>query len=139
VLQNQDPIRLDAIRLLDASSQGPTRPWSKAEKLEEWKRLPLQTTEQLVAWLQAQYRNSTSTEVLLSTHSEPVPGNDEARSTQEAAKGRPDRNAQPSRETPNNAVTPASVVERLKDCDMPIAPNIPQNVTDSARWRENYF
>jgi hypothetical protein len=138
VLQHQDPIRLRDIRLLDASSQGPTRPWSKAEKLEEWKRLPLQTTEQLMAWLQAQYRDSTSTEVLLSTHSEPVPGNDEARSTREAAKGRPDRNAQPSREIPN-PVTPASVVEQLKDCNLPIAPNIPQNVTDSARWRENYF
>jgi hypothetical protein len=139
VLQNQDPIRLDDIRLLDASPQGPTRPWSKAEKLEEWKRLPLQTTEQLVAWLQAQYRDSASTEAHLSTHSEPVPGNDEARIKREAAKGRPDRNTQPSRETPNNAVTPASVVERLKDCDMPVAPNILQTSTDSVRWRENYF
>lgn len=139
VVQNQDVVRLNNVLLSDASSQAPKRQLSKAEKLEEWKRLPLQTTEQLTAWLQAQCRNNAAPEVPPSRQSESVPVYDRARKTSRAGEGRPNSCAYASQQIPGDTSPPVSVLQQLKDCDMPIAPNIQRASTDPSRWRENYF
>ena len=138
VVQNQDLILLNDARLSDPSSHAPKRQGSKAEKLEEWKRLPLQTTEQLTAWLQAQCREAAP-EVIPSRHSNSVPDNDGARKTCRTAEGRPNNGAHASRQIPGDTSPPLSVLQQLKDCEMPIAPNMQRAPTDLARWHENYF
>jgi hypothetical protein len=138
VLQNQEVTRLDDVQLSGAS-QALDRQRSKAEKLEEWKRLPLRTTEQLMTWLQAQHADNAGPGKLLSRPNDPAFDDDEARRTFKAAESRPDSNAHPSREIPTNTSMPVSVIDQLKDCEMPIAPNVPRSPTDLARWRENYF
>ena len=139
VVQNQDLIRLNDVRLSDPSSHAPKRQGSKAEKLEEWKRLPLQTTEQLTAWLQAQCRETAAPEVFPPRHSNSVPHNVGARKTTRTAEGRPNSGAHASRQLPGNTSPLVSVLQQLKDCEMPIAPNMQRAPTDPARWHENYF
>ncbi|KAI4925354.1 hypothetical protein J4E85_007233 [Alternaria conjuncta] len=139
VVQNQDLILLNDVRLPDPSLHAPKRQGSKAEKLEEWKRLPLQTTEQLTAWLQAQCRETAAPEVFPPRHSNIVPDNDGARKTSRTAEGRPNSGAHASRQIPGDTSPPVSVLQQLEDCEMPIAPNMQRAPTDPARWHENYF
>jgi len=139
VLHHEDSIQLSDVRLSETSSYAPKRQGSKAEKLEEWKRLPLQTTEQLTAWLQAQCRDTAASEVLSSRYSKPVPDHGGARKTCRAVEGRPNSGAHASRQIPGDTSPPVSVLQQLKDCEMPIAPNMQRAPTDPARWQENYF
>jgi hypothetical protein len=135
-LQTQDALRLTEGHLSGVTSQALQPQRSKAEKLEEWKRLPLQTQEQLAAWLQARRPDSTAPEMPQPGPSNPVPEY-KAHSTLAVSERRLDSNASRFHETHANTARSASAVEQLRDCEMPIIPNVPRDF--SIQWRENYF
>jgi hypothetical protein len=135
-LQTQDTTRLTGSRLSGAISQASQPQRSKAEKLEDWKRLPLQTDEQLAAWLQARHPDSAAPEAPQSGPSEPILGY-QAHRTLRTSERRPEGMAHPHRETLGITSTSASAIEQLRDCDMPIIPNVPRD--PYVQWRENYF
>lgn len=123
---------------------------SKVEKLEEWKRLPLQTSEHLMAWLGAQnHQNATLTTFPTDgsrwvsepqTHTASGAMNSrtlfdsptlpfaEAGAAHRARSTAEDR----SRST-------AMVMELLETCDQPAVPNTSEFLPDYMQWRENYF
>ncbi|KAG9187409.1 hypothetical protein G6011_05280 [Alternaria panax] len=135
-LQTQDTIRLTEGRLSVAISQASQPQRSKAERLEEWKRLPLQTDEQLAVWLQARYPDSGAQETSQSRPSDPMFAY-QAQSVLKAIETRPNSNAHPFRETHGSTATSAPPIQQLRDCDMPSMPNAPRE--SSIQWRDNYF
>jgi hypothetical protein len=135
-LRTRDPIPLTDGHLSGATLQDSQPQRSKAEKLEEWKRLPLQTTEQLAGWLEARHPDSAAPEASQSRPSEPTLTY-QAHDTLRTMERQPDTNAHPFREPHGSTPRPASAVERLRNCNMPTIPNVPQE--SSTHWRENYF
>ncbi|XP_014560968.1 hypothetical protein COCVIDRAFT_87705 [Bipolaris victoriae FI3] len=103
--------------LNSAGSNSPLRQRSKAEKMEDWKHLPLQTRDQLMAWLQAQEdeglaaTTASRTECNESTHELEI----------------------------HAAAPPRAVLEQLETCNQPIVPNALDGSPDSRQWIENYF
>ncbi|KAL1801422.1 hypothetical protein ACET3X_001764 [Alternaria dauci] len=126
-----------AIRLTDGAISQASQPQrSKAEKLEEWKRLSLHTDEQLVAWLQARHPDRVARATSQPNPSEPIFPY-QAHNTSKATETRPDSNTRPIREAHGITATSASAIEQLRECSMPAMPNAPRD--SSTKWRENYF
>lgn len=136
--------------LSSALSHPPAPQRSKVEKLEEWKRLPLQTYEQLMAWLGAQdHVNATLptsptdgsrclSEPQIYTASGAMDsltlfGSPSLPFVQAGAAHRA-RSAIGDRST-----TTAMVMELLETCDQPKVPNASQHFPDYMQWRDNYF
>jgi len=135
-LQTQNVTRLTDGHLSVAISQASQPQRSKAEKLEEWKRLPLQTDEQLAAWLQARHPDSAAQAASQSKSSESILTY-QAHDTLKAPETRPDNNAHPFPKAHGTTATSASPIEQLRDCSKPTMPNVPRD--SSTQWRENYF
>ncbi|EOA91923.1 hypothetical protein ACJQWK_04261 [Exserohilum turcicum] len=100
--------------LSTAISNPPLSQRSKAEKLEEWKRLPLQTGDQLMAWLRVQNGEDMAS-----------PRTDGRRSISE-----PQTYA---------AVSPKTVMGLLETCEEPKVPNAWEYSAGFGRWTKNYF
>lgn len=102
--------------LLNATPNSPLRKRSKAVRLADWKRLPLQTHDQLLAWLEAQ-----SGEDLTAA----IPPADCRGSIPE-----PQAHASASTKT---------ILERLEECNQPAVPNALVYAPGSRQWLQNYF
>lgn len=102
--------------LINAISNSYTRKSSKAERLVDWKHLPLQTHHQLLAWLQAQSGEDVAAA---------VPQTDCRRSIPE-----------PQTHAPASTRT---VLERLGECNEPVVPNSSVSTPGSRQWLQNYF
>jgi hypothetical protein len=125
---------LDGLQLLGHDLRGrstSTRQRSKAEKVEEWRQLPLQTSEQLKAWLHAQHHIGGSSSRVIST---PDPNRPTLRI--ERSWTNP-----PVPSTVERGVhsTPGSAIQQLRFCNPPVTPNVPQEIFGSVRWQDNYF
>jgi len=133
-LQHQAAMQLVDRHLMDATAK-PSQPReSKAEKLEEWKRLPLRNYEQLAAWHQARDRETVTSERLHPEHARPVFNLDIQGSFAmhtAASQGR-----QTHVESPTSTT---AALEQLRCCNAPMVPNARKSLSDSGRWRENYF
>lgn len=102
--------------LLNAISTSQSRKTSKAERMVDWKRHPLQTHNQLLAWLRARSDEGVAAA---------VPQTDCRGSIPEP---------QPYASAPTR-----TVMERLEECDRPLVPNSLVNATSSRQWLQNYF
>jgi hypothetical protein len=127
---------LNGKQLLDCnlpSTSTPTRPRSKAEKLEDWKRLPLQNSEQLNAWLQAQQQFSVPSTRVTSVSG---PG----RTKRRIERSVPPAGEQHVHSTPADAsVSIVAVMQQLKSCSPAVIVNSSQESLRSGRWQANYF
>ncbi|EMD93363.1 hypothetical protein COCHEDRAFT_1170973 [Bipolaris maydis C5] len=103
--------------LKGVDSNSSLRQRSKAEKMEDWKRLPLQTRDQLMVWLQAQENEGlAATTAPQTNYDEPTP----------------ELQIHPT-------ALPRTVLEHLETCNQPTVPNRLDCSPDSRRWTENYF
>jgi hypothetical protein len=93
---------------------------SKAEKQKEWKRLPLRTVEDLVAWsVEKQQQATIAHDAAPPEH----PQNNQHRNVEPSVTSKPT----------------VDVVEHLKSCRRPTIPNASYTPTTSTAWLENYF
>jgi hypothetical protein len=112
---------------------------SKTEKQHEWKRLQLQTGEDLVAWFLEKQQQTTIAHDLQQDIDAPVEhiGTDQLSSLEplEIDPGALDfsTHALPS-STPS-----VDAMERLKSCRCPTVPNGSLSPTTSTTWLRNYF
>jgi hypothetical protein len=93
---------------------------SKAEKQKEWKRLPLRTGEDLVAWSVEKQQQAT---IAHDATPPEYPRSDQHRNIVPSVSSKPT----------------ADVVEHLKSCRRPTIPNASCTPTTSTAWLENYF
>jgi hypothetical protein len=93
---------------------------SKAEKQKEWKRLPLRTVEDLVAWSVEKQQQAT---IAHDTTPPEHPRSDQNRNIVPSVTSKPT----------------ADVVEHLKSCRRPTIPNASYTPPTSTAWLENYF
>lgn len=120
--------------LTGATAKSPQQHQPKAEKLEEWKRLPLDNHVQLTEWHQTRDRRIVTSEVSYADCASPVfdPALQPSSETETTInRGRQMRG--------KSSTSTTSVLEQLRCCDAPTVPNAPKNLSDSGRWRENYF
>ena len=142
-LNEQDDIKASNIGLLRAP-----RERSKTERQDDWKRLPLQTPEQLAVWFQEKQQQAAPPEPEL-PHV-PFPGVPVLRPVDSSMREDP-RMALPLPHTPgtDNTQSPAytespmstlskSVTEQLRGLDAPQAPNTSTTPFKSTSWH-NYF
>jgi hypothetical protein len=125
---------LDGVQLLGYDLKGrstSTRQRSKAEKVEEWKQLPLQTSEQLKAWLHAQHHVGGSSSRVISN---PDPDRTTLRIDHSLTTP-----SVPSTVERDVHSAPGSAMQQLRFCNPPIIPNVPQEILGSVRWQDNYF
>ena len=127
--------------IIDAGSPpGHTR--SKAEKQNEWKRLPLQTSEDLKIWFREKHLSDELIEARRpdshNSNSDVQPQkmqgiggryDDTPHITQRRAHAQPERIL--ALESP--------IIEHLKSCNPPIAPNTTGISFHSSQWHDNYF
>lgn len=114
-LQEQKDIEFSDDKWQNSLSTAQAKTSSKAEKLDEWKRLPLASKEQLFTWLQDKQANRAS-------------GN--SRST----------TLYNQTISTANATTAMDILERLRICDQPPAPNLQgTQLGSNDQWRDNYF
>jgi hypothetical protein len=137
-----------SIRSGDLSSLKMPRELSKVDRQDEWKHLPLQTSEQLSAWFQHKHQQAVPPEPEL-PHI-PFPG--AAISQPEGSQGPEDlqidvpvsatpglgTTCSPSGSDSTLPVSSKSVTEQLKGIDPPRAPNTSTPQARSALWH-NYF
>jgi hypothetical protein len=95
----------------------PSRQRSKAERLADWRRLPLQTRDQLMVWLRAQEDENLAAAA--------APQIDDSRSI-------PDNQVR-------TAVPSKTILELLATCSEPTVPNSLGCSPGSRQWTENYF
>lgn len=136
VLEEQDNLGSVSLKPQTFPSNRTAKVRSKAEKQEEWKQHPLQSAADLKVWLQdrQQYDMPTTTPLQLgeslvsqynsSESTAPFPPPD-------LGQAKPARQSQPDPTFDN-------VLEKLKNCQAPIIPNMTGGPSSSA-WQENYF
>lgn len=147
VLQDSNSISAVNSHLMGSSSASLGRARSKAEKQDEWKRLPLQTSEQLIAWLQTQRPCDTAPSKvgMLPPQNRPPFHSRKTWSINYLRDG--DTSVSPVSAgtqhalnlTRSTSITPMSSQDRLKECAPPIVPNASNSPSYSSQWRENYF
>jgi len=133
-LQNQAAMQLVDRHLIDATTKLSQPRESKAERLEEWKRLPLGNYEQLTAWHQTRERETVTSERSYLDYAKPVVNKD--------IQGSSGMNTAAYQGCQTHVESPTSTMaalEQLRFCDVPVVPNAYKTLSDSGRWRENYF
>jgi hypothetical protein len=123
----------------ESSNAKPLR--SKAEKQHEWKQLPLRTSEDLAAWFQEQQchaiRHDTQRDSApagnTSLEEHPVLETPTTHSASNLC-----RNQLSALDRPVSKPSD-DVMERLKSCRPPKAPNAWFSVVESTAWMNNYF
>ncbi|KZM26423.1 hypothetical protein ST47_g2442 [Ascochyta rabiei] len=142
-LKEQESIKASNLSLLKAP-----RELSKTERQDDWKRLPLQTPEQLATWFVEKQQQAVPCEPDL-PHI-PFPGISSLQDVASSAGDDP-RMALPLPHTPHadsthspmysestSSTLSKSVTEQLKGIDPPQAPNISALPFNSTSWH-NYF
>lgn len=135
-LQDQGDITLAPVHV-DANVLETSKPQrSKAERQHEWKREPLQTREDLVAWLGAKQQQHANAHNI---RPNAAPSRDlpmEVYPSLETPDFQEDEllaDGQPS-PTPSSAV-----MEQLKKCTPPKIPNFSFSGTNPVAWLDSYF
>ncbi|KAH7092916.1 Alpha/Beta hydrolase protein [Paraphoma chrysanthemicola] len=115
-------------------------PRSKAEKQREWEQFPLRTGEDLATWFEQmeQHRDRSRTNDAISTESRRTgpPSWDSLKGTKALAPGR--EHAFAATSTFSDPQSCEHVIELLRSCKQPTAPNI-LLASSSNGWRDNYF
>jgi hypothetical protein len=113
-----------------------TRHRSKAERLEEWKRLPLQTGKQLDAWLQAQQQFDTPfTSIALDSGHERTKRIERSVPTPSV----PGTGVRSIQNAHDESTLTVAAMQQLRLCSPPVIPNTSLEMLDSGRWQDNYF
>lgn len=133
---------------MGSSSVSFGRERSKAYKQDEWKRLPLQTNDDLAVWLRSKHQENTSSEAVRADFRRPE-FRVNARGKQEVGRlGEGDAMISPGhfssaeRVQAHTEFQPTSkepAIEQLQNCIPPTTPNTTQVPLQSIRWHENYF
>lgn len=121
---------------------------SKAEKQDEWKRLPLQNSRHLAAWLQEKYHCDEISQSEQSKSQLPRPdiGPQNARKRRRLREETATASVIPKvdqrrghEQTDRTLASDRHSLERLRNCDPPMVPNISIISSYSTKWYDNYF
>ncbi|KAH7083353.1 Alpha/Beta hydrolase protein [Paraphoma chrysanthemicola] len=139
-LQQQGNQTLSSLEAAIEDSPVVQIPRSKAEKQREWEQFPLQTGEDLATWFEhlEQHRDGSRTNDAISTESR-RPGPPSWDLLQDTKASAPSReNAFSATPTFSDPQSCEHVIELLRSCKQPTAPNISLAISSNG-WRDNYF
>ncbi|KAH7396898.1 hypothetical protein DE146DRAFT_756586 [Phaeosphaeria sp. MPI-PUGE-AT-0046c] len=114
-----------------ARSFAPVFQHSKAEKQKSWRRQPLQTSEDVVAWFEERHIDAHNAASLQKHVMDQARHKAHTTSTIEydhlPARG------------PSPFAPPSDAMAKLSACKRPLAPNVPYSSASSTGWLDRYF
>jgi hypothetical protein len=126
----------------DISKASSSSQRSKADKQNDWTRLPLHSSDDLLAW----FRDASQSDAnVRDAGRNPTVASERPLETQLATESSITRSIPNSHEgTPSIHTRPihsivGAALEKLRDCKAPTAPNISRSAATSTVWLENYF
>lgn len=138
-LSGTPSMRLHADDISIASSRAQR---SKADKQNDWKRQPLQTSEDLLAWYRDAHRHGANPQYASHDTASTM---ERSLETQLAAESsltypRPNpRGTSPSVHSQPSHFDTGAALGKLRDCRAPTAPNASRSAASSTTWLANYF